>query len=123
MFRTNFIFLAASLSCFGQGIASVQCWGHGGNSCSENRFFNNSGDLYCSCNALCTNTNQVNASYEVFWNCSGPHSGRVNSVSESYGVKVEGDLLNNGTNMYVGAGYDYQNCDGARSGNDFFGPC
>lgn len=123
MLRLVFLLLTASFACFGQGIASTQCWGFGGSSCSEYRFYHTYGNISCLCNAVCTNTNLVSAEYEVFWSCPSPYTGSIRGGARSFAVRVEGDLLSELTRLYVGSGFDQQDCNGSRSGNEFFITC
>lgn len=127
MVRLTFLFLATLIACSGQIVQSTQCWGFGGNSCTEYRFYHTSGNISCTCNALCTNNFQISANFEVFWNCAGPATGSIRGGFSPYAVpfavRVEGDLLSEVTRLYIGHGFDQQTCNGTRSGHEFFGPC
>jgi hypothetical protein len=104
-----------------QNIQSITCYGYGGDSCSEWRFFQYTGSLQCTCAATCYNPpNNISAAMSVYWYCGSPQTGYVQGGAQSSSVKVEG-----GTNgaPYNESGYDEQFCDGTRTGFAYTSPC
>jgi hypothetical protein len=106
----------------GQQIISVTCWGFGGPSCTEHLFAVYQGYLNCACAAQCSNSNNIGATYTITWQCNYMHTGSIHGKSYGTKVRVDGDIMNVATHMYLGAGHEEQRCDGEIDGRDFFEP-
>ena len=120
---TVLCFALASVPSFAQGISSSTCYGFGGTSCTAYVFGTYIGSVTCNCAALCTNSRNVSASYALEWACAYAATADLFGGPQSYSIKVAGSLLNTFTNIYIGHGFDEQDCDGNFSGVDFSNPC
>jgi hypothetical protein len=113
-----FMMIVLALPVFPQAVTSVTCWGAGGTSCYQMLSSTFSGSISCLCAASCSNSNNISASYGVWWACTDwPSTGIVSGGSVGWGVRVDGSLSPGG------AGYEWQNCSGVTDSQGFSDPC
>lgn len=112
------LFAVLAAPAYSQSVTNVTCYGYGGTSCFH-QFSGLSGSLTCTCNAFCSNSNSISASYNVYWACPQfPATGQVDGGQQGWGVLVNGSVV-----TFNVSGWSLQYCTGVQDLETFEFEC